>query len=207
MPKGKFTPFTKAQERKIKREYLKKPVKRLADETGASFGRIMNFLKKHNLTIPPEIVEQRKKASQFNKGHVSHNKGKKQTSYMRPEMIAKTKATRFKKGSLPHNYKGGEFLSKEGYIMLSLGNGKQRLKHLHLWEQRHGKVKKGYCLACLSKDITNCDPSNWELITRAENMLRNSRHNHPPQVIKTMAIRSLVLKKIKQIQENGSTTH
>ena len=45
MPKGYYIPFTKEQEQKIKDEFLLKPVKRLADELGATYGRIMRFLK------------------------------------------------------------------------------------------------------------------------------------------------------------------
>jgi hypothetical protein len=203
MPKGKFTPFTAAQEAKIKDEYLQKPVKRLADETGASFGRIMHFLKRHNLEIPRHIIEQRKRDSQHKKGHIAFNKGKKQAEYMSPENIEKTKATRFKKGDRPANYVTGEFLTTDGYIKLSLQGSTQRLKHLYLWEKIHGPLPIGYCLACIDGDRLNCEPRNWELITRGENMLRNSHYKPSPQLIKTMALASKLKRTIKQLEENG----
>ena len=45
---------------------------------------------------------------------------------------------------------------------------------IHNWEQIHGPVPKGMVLRCLTDDPLNCDPSNWELITRLENVERNS---------------------------------
>lgn len=202
MPKGKFTPYTPAEEVYIIEQYLNIPVKRIADHTNSSYGRVMRFLAKNNLKIPRQLVEKRKKDSYKKKGSVPFNKGKKQKDYMTPEMIDRTRVTRFKKGSKPHNYKSGEFLSKDGYIVLSIGESKQRLKHLFLWEQQHGKLPKGHCLACKTNNITNCHPSNWELISRAENLLRNSKHNYPPQVIKTMALTSRLKQSIKKLQEN-----
>jgi hypothetical protein len=40
-------------------------------------------------------------ATEFKKGHVPFNKGLKQSEWMSPEAVAKTKATRFKKGQMP----------------------------------------------------------------------------------------------------------
>ncbi len=39
----------------------------------------------------------------FQKGHTPMNKGLKQSEYMTPGAIERTKATRFKKGNVPHN--------------------------------------------------------------------------------------------------------
>ena len=46
------------------------------------------------------------------------NKGRKQTEYMSEEQLAKTKATRFKKGHVPKNHKpvGYERITRDGYI-------------------------------------------------------------------------------------------
>ncbi|WP_425628842.1 HNH endonuclease signature motif containing protein [Cellulophaga lytica] len=202
MPKGQFTPYTKAQKKLIVDNYLTTPVKQLAQLTNSSFGRVSRFLKAHNLVIPKEVKEARKRATMFNKGHVAHNKGKKQTEFMSPEMIERTKATRFKKGQKPHNYKTGEFLSKDGYVVLSIGDGKQKLKHIYNWEQVNGKLPKGYCLACVDGNKTNTHHTNWELITREENMLRNSHLNIPKPLVRTMALTSKLKKTIAKLESN-----
>ena len=89
----------------IKAEYLHKPVKRLARELGWNHNRLRNYLQRNGLVIPPEVVERNKRGSYFSKGHVSHNKGKKQHEFMSADAIERTKATRFKKGDEPHNTK------------------------------------------------------------------------------------------------------
>lgn len=50
-----------------------------------------------------------------------------------------------------------------------------RAVHLIRWETSHGPLPAGTCLRCLSTDITNTDPSNWELISRAVNLRLNGR--------------------------------
>lgn len=101
MPKGYFIPFTEKEEQKIKDEYLKKPVKRLADELGTTYGRIMRFLKRNNLEIPKALIEKRKKDSQRKKGDIPFNKGKKQKDFMTTEGIKKTR--NFIKSFVPRN--------------------------------------------------------------------------------------------------------
>ncbi|OWK23941.1 hypothetical protein AJ87_26355 [Rhizobium yanglingense] len=39
-------------------------------------------------------------------------------------------------------------------------------KHRWLWEKANGPIPEGHVLKCLDGDKTNCDPSNWELISR-----------------------------------------
>jgi len=105
----------------------------------------------------------------FEKGIVPANKGK--TMPYNPNSAR----TQFKKGSLPPNTKwlGHERLSKDGYVEISVKQtnphtGFERryvLKHRWLWEQMHGPVPEGMALKCKG-DRLNCDPSNWELVSR-----------------------------------------
>lgn len=102
----------------------------------------------------------------------------------------------FKKGKLPHNYKRGWFYSKDGYIVLSVGKSKQRLKHLYNWEQINGPLPKGYCLRCVDGNKLNTNPSNWKLITRKENMLKNTIHRFPKELVNVIRLKSLILKQL-----------
>lgn len=99
--------------------------------------------------------------------------------------------TSFKKGqacATAHPL-GHERLSKNGYIEIKIAETnpytghktRYKLKHLHLWEQANGPVPKGHCLRFKDGDITNIQPNNLELITRAENaVLNNLKYNATP---------------------------
>ena len=200
----KGTRFTECEKQFIRENYLKKPIKRIASELGRSAYGVFNFMKSEELKVPHEIVEQRKKNSQFSKGNVSHNKGLKQTDYMSAKAIEKTKETRFKKGNKPHNtnYNGHERISKDGYIEIRVSEGNYQLKHRVEWEKLNGPIPEGEILVCLSEAKSNTAPSNWELISREENMLRNSRHDFPKEVVPSMAFLSKINKKVKQLQND-----
>lgn len=209
MPKGKFTPFTKQQEDYIKREYLNKPVKRLAQDVNCSFGRVMRFLKKNNLHIPKEIVEQRKAQSRMSKGHTPFNKGKKQEEYMSFEAIQKSKNTRYKKGHTPHNTKtkdGVISIRKDScgrcYKYIRLGKGVWELYHRVLWEQENGPIPSDKIVSFKDENSLNVCIENLQLITREENMYRNAKHNYPREIIPSMVLMNQIDKKIKNLQ-NG----
>lgn len=83
----------------------------------------------------------------FKKGNKSFNKGLKQTEYMSPEGIERSKATRFTKGHSPINYKpvGSERINVDGYIEVKVKDPniwvhKQRV----IWESVHGEIPKNH---------------------------------------------------------------
>jgi hypothetical protein len=110
----------------------------------------------------------------------------------------------FDKGHLPHNtnYNGHERITKDGYIEIRIKQGVYRLKHLVNWEAVNGKLPKGFCLRCKDGNLKNTHPKNWKLITRQENMLLNSRHEHEPALIPVMAAVSKLKSTIKH-RQNG----
>lgn len=198
------TSFTEEQDNFLKENYLTMPVKSMGTEIKKSGSGINIRLKALGLKIPEEIIEQRKKDSQYSIGDEPMNKGKKQAEFMSQEAIERTKATRFSKGVIPHNtkYDGHERITKDGYIEVRIRVGKYRLKHIHNWEKLNGKLPSNHCLSCLDGNKLNTDPQNWELITRGELMLRNSHVNYPPQIVRVMALRSKLSKIIKNIEKN-----
>lgn len=159
------------------------PVKTMAGMLGYGEGVIQRRVRQLGIVIPKHIIEQRKKDSQIKPGQTPMNKGKKIHEYMSQESIEKTKATRFLKGHLSKNtlYNGAITVrhrkdrpgsKPHKYIRLS----KKVWKELQIynWEKQNGTVPKGYVLACKDGDTLNCDPSNWELLSMADNMKRNS---------------------------------
>jgi len=170
------TSFTQEEDVIIRKNYLLKPVKALAEEMNRSATGIMGRLKAMGLSIPVEIVNDRKLMGRIKKGDVPPNKGKKQSEYMSPDAIARTAATRFKIGNEPPNtkYDGFERISKDGYVEIRIRKGTFRAKHRVEWEKVNGPIPSGHCLWFKDGNPLNAEVSNLELITRKENRLRNS---------------------------------
>ncbi|MCI8346605.1 MAG: HNH endonuclease [Bacilli bacterium] len=146
------------------------------------------FNKMFNLNLSENAIANRKnklhifsgiKGGQFKKGHISFNKGKKQTEYMSLEAIERTKATRFKKGNIPCNHRkiGSERISKDGYIEIKIQDGKLNknwiLKHRYIYEQNFGKIPDGYNVIFLDGNKQNFELSNLKLVTKSEDLIMN----------------------------------
>ena len=129
----------------------------------------------------------------FEKGHVSHNKGLKQTDFMSPEAIERTKATRFQKGQIPHN--GG---TPVGEIRLRKPRKNRpgdrpyywqkvaqpnvwRMRHVVVWEEHNGPVPDGCMITFADGNSLNCDIENLILETKAQHAIKNSKYNRFPK--------------------------
>jgi hypothetical protein len=179
---GKYTICTPEQDELIKKLYLTVNVNQLAIYIGLGETVVTRRIRNLGLVIPKEIIEERKRSAQKKKGSVPANKGKKQTDYMTPEQIAKTAGTRFQKGQTPHNaigFKNGhvsirKHKNKKEYKFIRMGISKWVPLHKVEWEKVNGKMPAGHCLWFKDGNTMNVDLSNLELITRAENVRRNS---------------------------------
>lgn len=119
---------------------------------------------------------------------------------MPEEVREKVKHTWFPKGHIPGNanYDGHIRLSKDGYQEIRIRMGKYRLLHLVNWEKINGRLPRGHCLWCLDGNKLNTDPSNWELITRAENMRRNTVHRYPEEIREVIRMKAVLTRKINR---------
>ncbi len=204
------TTFTSEEDKRIRKEYLTTPIKKLAAEMGRAATGINGRLKAMGLTIPAEIINQRKLAGSFKMGLNPFNKGKKQHEFLSKEALERVRQTQFKKGQVPHNwahYKDGEIVThrdmgKKGgnklYKWIRVTLRDWRMLHVYNWEKHNGPVPAGYIVVFKNGDTMNCEVNNLELITRAENMRRNSIHNYPEEIQKTIRTISKINKKIKQ---------
>jgi hypothetical protein len=123
------------------------------------------------------------KGTQFSKGVAGWNKGKKQSEYMKPEEIEKTKATRFQKGIVPHNIKpiGYERITRDGYVEVKVRESKTNsknknfeLKHRLVWQQQNGEIPEGMNVEFVAgADRLNFTIDDLVLRTRSENMKKN----------------------------------
>lgn len=169
----------------LTKHYLDINVNQLSIKIGRSETFVKTRLRQLGLKIPEAIIEQRKIDSRIKPGNVPMNKGKRQVDYMTKDAIKRTAATRFKKGHLPVNSIGftdGDISircdheNRDGniYFYIRVSLGKWYPLHQYLWEQVNGKQPKGMCLWFIDGDSLNCELDNLELVTRAENMKRNS---------------------------------
>ena len=141
------------------------------------------------------------KKTQFKKGAVPHNKGKKQTEYLSPEAIEKSKVTRFKKGNTPHNakYDGHERVTKDGYIFIRIKKRKYILKHHKIWQEHYGEIPKGHIIIFKDGNPLNCTIENLEAITRDENVIRNANcKGYSREIQKADYARVKLQRKIKE---------
>lgn len=114
------------------------------------------------------------RTGRFEKGHITHNKGKK-------GVYAKgCERTWFKEGSLPHNTKpiGYERINKDGYVEVKIamrpGDVKDRhnfvAKHRLIWEKANGPIPKGSNVIFLDGNKQNFSLENLALVTKAEHL-------------------------------------
>lgn len=196
------------QESYIRDYYLEKPIKRLANDIGVSQQVIRQRLKLWGLTIPKELAEERKRAFQFKKGQEPMNKGVPMKEWMSEESIKKASATRFQKGHSPHNEKFDGHISwrkdSSGIEYAHIRVKKGHYLHLHrvIWQNENGEIPKGMIVAFKDGDRSNFSIENLELISREENMLRNSRHGYHKEIIPSMILMNKIKEQIKLIQ-NG----
>jgi hypothetical protein len=101
--------------------------------------------------------------------------------------------TQFKKGRKPHNYKpeGSIRVDKDGFTLIKV-NGKYVLYHRYLWIQENGKVPEGYVVAFKDGDKSNITLDNLELITKQENMLRNTVHRLPEEIKEVINLKKTI---------------
>ena len=126
----------------------------------------------------------------FTKGSIPYNKGKKQTEFMSPEQIENSKRTRFQTGHMPHNHLevGTVVVTTDGYLARKIGEPSQwEMVHRRVWEDHNGPIPKGYCIIFLDGNPLNCDISNLQMVSLAENCRMNQSHMRfsDPELTKT----------------------
>lgn len=151
------------------------------------YARAKGFgLRRDRRFLVPREIPEGFAASQFPKGHVPANKGRKMEEYCSPEAIEQSKATRFRKGHLPHNAHpiGYECQRGDRYVYVKVrddgpGNKMMVLKHRLVWERHNGPIPKGCNVQFKDGNPANCDIENLYLISRRDQAQANKRNGRP----------------------------
>ena len=139
-------------------------------------------------------------ATEFKKGQVPHNKGKK----VKPHVYEQMSRTFFPKGHKPFNYKPIGTISiradKTGiaYQFIKVTEDYWQLLHRQVWMDAHGPIPKDMMVTFKDGNSMNCDLANLEMISRLDNMRRNSAVNVPEHLREVVKLKNKLTKKIKQ---------
>lgn len=180
----------------------------LARIFGRSHAGINNAAVKLRLFKSPEYMAT--KPGQFSRGDTAWNKGMKGW-----QPGGASKASQFRPGNVNHNWKPiGHEMEISGYLYRKIKEGgtqHQNYRPIHhlTWVESRGPIPDGHIVAFKDGNARNCDINNLELITRAENMRRNSHHTHlPPELCQIVQLRGQLTRKINnRRRQNAEQDH
>lgn len=124
-------------------------------------------------------------------------------------LLKRPNKAHFKVGSKPHNTKAVQFISLKKclngvfYYQIKLADNHWQLYHRYLWEKQYGKIKKDTIISFVDGNQMNCVLENLKCISKEENMLRNSIHKLPSEIIPSLVLVNKINKKLKTL-ENGT---
>lgn len=116
----------------------------------------------------------------------------------------------FQPGDMPHTRKpiGAERRDKDGHLVRKVSETRikkvdwQLVKNI-VWREHFGEIPPGLFVVCQDRNPDNLDPGNMALVTRAENMRRNSyRTNYPPELARLVQLRGVLNRQINKLSRN-----
>jgi hypothetical protein len=137
-------------------------------------------------------------ANRFKKGQQVWNKG------MKGLQIG-GEATQFKPGAKPPNHRpAGTIREVDGYFEIKIAEGMRQWKLLHrvIWERCNGPIPKGCIVIFLDGNTKNLNIKNMALLTKAENMKRNTVHNYPKEIVHLVQLRAALNRQINKRTEH-----
>lgn len=211
--------FWSAEEEQLLRErYADELTEVLAEELGRSVAKVLSkanamglhkseaFIERHCRNLDPETGA----AFRFQRGHTTWNKGMKGW-----KAGGRSAETRFTKGQVNGRAAqllqpiGAERITKDGIRQRKVrddGPPQRRWKSVHsiMWEERNGPIPKGHIVVFRDGNTAHIEHENFELITRAELMRRNTIHNYPPELKATMQQLRKLNKAIQEKEDEKS---
>jgi hypothetical protein len=191
----------------IRQRYPFEPTKKIADDLGLSESSVYNRAWSMGIKKDPTYLRSTQfppgylggKVTQFKKGQAPPNKGQK----MSKDLYQKVAKTMFKKGNKPMNTQPigtiHQRSDKSGkmYLYIKLADSNWQLLNRYTWEQYHGPIPKGLIVAYKDGNYLNNDINNLMLLTKKENMARNTIQRFPVELQNLIKINCKLNKKIK----------
>ena len=174
--------------------------KYIAELLGVSISKVYNIAwtnkvkKSAEYMLTPEsgrIIEP-SVANQFKPGHTPHNKGKQISA----EIYEKVAPTMFKKGNKPHNTKPNGTINIRAdtqgrlYQYIKIKDCQWELLQRYVWTQANGEIPPGSVVIFLDGNYLNCELNNLQVISRRENMARNTIQRYPAELQEIMKLTS-----------------
>lgn len=182
----------------------------LANELGLTYSQVANRAHSMGLKKSEEFKQSDKsgrhnlieggKKNRFTKGHTPFNKGMK----MPEHVYQKCKVSMWKQGHRPHNWKAdGSIVERNdktgrSYLYYKVKDSHWILYHNKIWMDHHGPIPSKHIISFKDGNTLNCDISNLEMLSMAENARRNTIHRFPDDVKEVIRLKAKLTKKIKQ---------
>lgn len=169
--------YTAEMIEKVKQLYSTTVNRDLAEMIGVTESSIAAKAFSLGLKKTSEFMYMHSMKTAYKKGCVPMNKGIKMTK----DTYERLAPTMFKKNNKPINELEDGAISvrkhknKKSYKFIRIGKMNWIPLQKYLWEKKHGPIPAGHCLWFIDGDQMNCELSNLELITRAENLKRNQK--------------------------------
>lgn len=215
-------PWTAAEQAQLRRLYPHEKTVIVAMKMGRTVSSICGMAAKLDLNKTPEYLASPDACRlrrddnpgipyRFAKGHVPANKGLRRPGWA-PGRMAETQ---FKKGSLNGHAAahymplGSTRFSKEGYVLIKVAevpnvgqNVNWKALHIINWERANGRALdiRKECLWFRDGNRLNTDVANLELITRAENMRRNTLHRLPKPLRRAIYMKGALNRRINRME-------
>ena len=146
------------------------------------------------------------KKFRFKKGNVPFNKGKE----MPAETYEKVKATMWKKGNRPHNWRpDGSIVERKDtdqngrvYLYYKVSDSNWILYHNKVWIEHNGPIPKKSIVRFIDGNTRNCDISNLEMVSMRDNMHRNSIQRFPEEIQQIIKLTTKLNKTINGKKQN-----
>lgn len=168
---------------------------------------VYGMAKKLGISKPPNAAAEagrrgachpRAIANQFKPGHATWNKGTHFTAGGR------SAETRFKPGTTPPNHKpvGSERVA-DGYLQRKLTDTGYPPRdwvpvHHIVWREAGREIPPAHALVFRDGNRSNFAIDNLELVSRADLMRRNTRHQLPPEINELISLRAALVRKINR---------
>lgn len=212
MTRAVWTPERDAMLREI---YATQPAAECAQALGMTVTQIHYRVAKLGLRKSREWIAARQrevmqrldhggKKTRFQAGHATWNKG------MHYVAGGKSAETRFKAGNRPHSWNpiGHTRIRSDGYMERKTADtGCTRRDYVvihHLIWRMHGRtIPPGHTLVFRDGDKANLDINNFELITRAELMARNTVHRLPKEAARAVQMLGALRRQINKREHHA----